>query len=40
VLGVPGQIFATMTQYAFLAAVAAVSLTATVSAAVLQRRRA
>lgn len=40
VLGVPDQIFATMTQYAFLAAVAAVSLTATVSAAILQRQRA
>ena len=38
-LGVPDQIFATMTQYAFLAAVATVSLTATISAAVLQRQR-
>jgi cation:H+ antiporter len=40
VLGVPDQIFATVTQYAFLAAVAAVGTTATVGAAVLQRRRA
>jgi cation:H+ antiporter len=39
VLGVPDQIFATVTQYAFLAAVAAVGVTATVSAAVLQRQR-
>jgi cation:H+ antiporter len=39
VLGVPDQIFATVTQYAFLAAVAAVGTTATVSAAVLQRQR-
>jgi cation:H+ antiporter len=39
VLGAPDQIFATMTQYAFLAAVATVSLTATISAAVLQRQR-
>ena len=39
VLGVPDQIFATITQYAFLAAVAAVGVTATVSAAVLQRQR-
>jgi cation:H+ antiporter len=38
-LGFPDQIFATMTQYAFLAAVAVVGLTATVSAAVLQRHR-
>ncbi|MGH3199566.1 MAG: sodium:calcium antiporter [Streptosporangiaceae bacterium] len=37
-LGVPDQIFATVTQYAFLAAVAAVGATATVGAAVLQRR--
>ena len=39
VLGVPDQIFATMTQYAFLAAVAVVGVTATTSAAVLQRLR-
>jgi cation:H+ antiporter len=39
VLGVPDQIFATVTQYAFLAAVATVGATATVSAAVLQRQR-
>jgi len=39
VLGVPDQIFATITQYAFLAAVAVVGTTATVSAAVLQRQR-
>ena len=39
VLGVPDQIFATMTQYAFLTAVATVSLTATISAAVLQCQR-
>ena len=39
VLGVPDQIFATVTQYAFLAAVAAVGTTATVGAAVLQRQR-
>jgi len=38
-LGVPDQIFATITQYAFLAAVAAVGTTATVGAAVLQRQR-
>jgi hypothetical protein len=38
-LGVPDQIFATLTQYAFLAAVAVVGLTATISAAVLQRLR-
>ena len=38
VLGVPDQIFATVTQYAFLAAVAAVGTTATAGAAVLQRR--
>jgi hypothetical protein len=37
-LGVPDQIFATVTQYAFLAAVAAVSAAATIAAAVLQRR--
>ena len=37
-LGVPDQIFATATQYACLAAVAAVGATATVGAAVLQRR--
>jgi cation:H+ antiporter len=39
VLGVPDQIFATVTQYAFLAAVAAVGTTATAGAAVLQRQR-
>ena len=39
VLGVPDQIFATITQYAFLSAVAAVSLTATASAVILQRQR-
>jgi cation:H+ antiporter len=38
VLGVPDQIFATVTQYAFVSAVAVVGLTATVSAAILQRR--
>jgi hypothetical protein len=38
-LGVPDHIFATITQYAFLSAVAAVGLTATVSAAILQRQR-
>jgi cation:H+ antiporter len=38
-LGVPDQIFATVTQYVFLAAVAAVGTTATVGAAVLQRQR-
>jgi hypothetical protein len=38
-LGVPDQIFATATQYAFLAAVTAVGTTATISAAVLQRQR-
>jgi hypothetical protein len=38
-LGVPDQIFATVTQYAFLAAVAAVGTTATVGAAVLQHQR-
>jgi cation:H+ antiporter len=38
-LGVPDQIFATLTQYAFLAAVAAVGTTATAGAAVLQRQR-
>ena len=37
-LGVPDQIFATVTQYAFLAAVAAVGASATIGAAVLQRR--
>jgi cation:H+ antiporter len=37
-LGVPDQIFATVTQYAFLAAVAAVGTTATVGAAVLQHK--
>lgn len=39
VFGVPDQIFVTITQYAFLAAVAAVGLTATISAAILQRQR-
>ncbi len=38
-LGVPDQIFATATQYAFLAAVTAVGTTATIGAAVLQRQR-
>ena len=38
VLGVPDQIFATTTQYA-LAAIAAVSMTATISAVILQRQR-
>ena len=38
-LGVPDQIFATTTQYAFLAAVATVGTTATVGAAVLQHQR-
>ena len=39
VLGVPDQIFATVTQYAFLSAVAAVGVTATVGAVILQRQR-
>jgi hypothetical protein len=39
-LGVPDQIFATVTQYAFLAAVATVGTIATAGAAVLQRGRA
>jgi hypothetical protein len=39
VLGVPDQVFATATQYAFLAAVAAIGLVATISAAILQRQR-
>ena len=39
VLGVPDQIFATATQYAFLVAVTAVGTTATIGAAVLQRQR-
>ena len=39
VLGVPDQIFATVTHYAFLAAVATVGTTATVGAAVLKRQR-
>jgi hypothetical protein len=39
ILGVPDQIFATITQYAFLAAVAPVTVTATVSTAILQRHR-
>ncbi len=38
VLGVPDQIFATLIQYAFVAAVAVVAATATAGAAVLQRR--
>jgi hypothetical protein len=38
-LGVPDQIFATVTQYVFLAAVAAVGTAATVGAAVLQHER-
>jgi cation:H+ antiporter len=38
-LGVPDQIFATVTQYMFLAAVAAVGTAATLGAAVLQHRR-
>ena len=38
-LGVPDQIFATVTQYVFLAAVAAVGTTATAGAAVLQHQR-
>jgi cation:H+ antiporter len=38
-LGVPDQIFGTATQYAFLAAVAAVGTVATLGAAVLQRQR-
>jgi cation:H+ antiporter len=38
-LGVPDQIFATVTQYVFLAAVAVVGATATVGAAVLQHQR-
>ena len=37
-LGVPDQIFATITQYAFLAAVATVGAAATIGAAVLQRQ--
>ena len=39
VLGVPDQIFATVTQYAFVAAIAVVAATATACAAVLQRQR-
>jgi hypothetical protein len=39
-LGVPDQIFATVTQYVFLAAVAAVGTTATAGAAILQHQRA
>jgi cation:H+ antiporter len=38
--GLPDQIFATTTQYAFLAAVAVSGLTATIGAATIQRRRA
>ena len=39
VLGIPDQIFATATQYVFLAAVAAAGLAATIGAAILQRQR-
>jgi cation:H+ antiporter len=39
VLGIPDQIFATITQYAFLAAVAVTSVTATAGAVILQRHR-
>jgi cation:H+ antiporter len=39
VLGVPDRIFGTVVQYAFVAAVAAVGLTATVGAAIVQRGR-
>jgi hypothetical protein len=39
VLGLPDQIFATGTQYGFLAAVAAVGTTAAVGAAILERQR-
>jgi cation:H+ antiporter len=39
VLGVPDQIFATVTQYMFLAVIAVASAAATASAAVLQRQR-
>ncbi len=41
ILGVPDQIFATTAHYAFLVAVAvaAVAVTATVSAAIIQRHR-
>ncbi len=39
ILGVPDHIFATLTQYALLAAVAAVGTAATIGAAVLQRQR-
>jgi hypothetical protein len=38
VLGVPDQIFATATQYAFVAAVAVAGTVSTLGAAVLQRR--
>jgi len=38
-VSIPDQIFATITQYAFLAALATVSLTAVLGAAVLQRQR-
>jgi hypothetical protein len=38
VLGVPDQIFATATQYAFVAAVTVVGAVCTAGAAVLQRR--
>jgi hypothetical protein len=38
-LGLPDQIFATLTQYAFVAAVAVVGMTASVGAAILQRQR-
>ena len=39
VLGIPDQIFATVTQYAFVSAIAVVSTTAIAGAAVLQRQR-
>jgi hypothetical protein len=39
VLGVPDQIFATITQYAFLAAVVATGIAATTGAALLERQR-
>jgi hypothetical protein len=38
-VSIPDQIFATITQYAFLAALAVVSLTAVLGAAILQRQR-
>jgi hypothetical protein len=39
VLGVPDQIFATVTQYTLLTAVACAGLTTTAAAAILQRQR-